>query len=175
MTAPTTPPADDKDWTFVLTEGCAECGFDPAVDLHGTGARLRSTLPRWRAALAASGATNRPAPLVWSPLEYGCHVRDVFRIFAARLALMLGEDGATFANWDQDATAVTDRYWAQDLTVVADELAGCGEALAAAFDAVPSSAWGHRGIRSNGSLFTVATFAAYLLHDVEHHLHDVHA
>ena len=104
MTAPTTPPADDKDWTFVLTEGCAECGFDPAVDLHGTGARLRSTLPRWRAALAASGATTRPAPLVWSPLEYGCHVRDVFRIFAARLALMLGEDGATFANWDQDAT-----------------------------------------------------------------------
>jgi hypothetical protein len=28
-------------------------------------------------------------------------------------------------------------------------------------------------VRSNGSVFTVATFAAYLRHDVEHHLWDV--
>ena len=32
-----------------------------------------------------------------------------------------------------------------------------------------------RGVRSNGAQFTVATFAAYFLHDVEHHVWDVTA
>ena len=33
--------------------------------------------------------------------------------------------------------------------------------------------WGRKGLRSNGSEFTVLTFAQYFLHDVVHHLHDV--
>jgi hypothetical protein len=40
---------------------------------------------------------------------------------------------------------------------------------------VSGDAWERRGIRSNGSQFTVATLAVYFLHDVEHHLHDVGA
>ena len=40
-------------------------------------------------------------------------------------------------------------------------------------DAVSGDTWERRGIRSNGSEFTVATLAVYFLHDVEHHLHDV--
>lgn len=33
--------------------------------------------------------------------------------------------------------------------------------------------WERRGLRSNGSEFTVLTLAQYFLHDVVHHLHDV--
>jgi hypothetical protein len=36
---------------------------------------------------------------VWSTLEYACHVRDVFRLYDRRLALMLDEDDATFARY----------------------------------------------------------------------------
>jgi hypothetical protein len=59
---------------------------------------------------------------VWSPLEYGAHVRDVYRLFDARLVQMLTEDTPSFANWDQDETAIKERYSEQDPELVADEL-----------------------------------------------------
>ncbi|WP_200209544.1 DinB family protein [Micromonospora coerulea] len=169
------PPAitpETADWTFVITEGCAECGFSPQ-EVTATGDRLRATIPTWRAVLARDDATVRPVPTVWSPVEYACHVRDTCRIFRGRLELMLGEDDPVFANWDQDATAVEEGYFHQDPAVVADQLAVEAEATAAAFDAVRADQWERPGRRSNGSVFTVATFAVYFLHDIEHHVHDV--
>lgn len=165
---------DAKDWTWVTDRPCPECGFDPAgVERGEFGARTRATLPLWRAALARHDVTERPAPEIWSPLEYGCHVRDVFRLFDERLRLMLDEDDPQFANWDQDATAVADRYAEQDPASVSRELVDAGEAVAARFDAVPDDAWGRPGRRSNGSAFTVDSLGRYFLHDVEHHVHDV--
>jgi len=46
--------------------------------------------------------------------------------------------------------------------------------VARTFEAVPADAWARTGRRSNGSAFTVVTLAQYFLHDVVHHLHDVH-
>ncbi len=167
---------DTKDWTWVLERPCPECGFAAAdVDVAEVGDAVRETLPRWRAALARTDATARPAPGVWSVLEYAAHVRDVFRVFDDRLALMLAEDDPQFENWDQDAAAVADGYADQDPRVVATELAEAGEAVAARFDGVTPDQHERPGRRSNGSVFTVRTLAGYFLHDVVHHLHDVRA
>jgi hypothetical protein len=38
---------------------------------------------------------------------------------------------------------------------------------------IPPHAWSRRGLRSNGSEFTIASIAIYLLHDIVHHAHDV--
>ena len=73
----------------------------------------------WDAVLRRPTVRDRPSPSVWSPLEYGCHVRDVYRVFDGRLSLMLAEEHPTFANWDQDVTAIEDRYGDQDPTTVA--------------------------------------------------------
>ncbi|UJP40461.1 DinB family protein [Cellulomonas palmilytica] len=176
MSEPDTIVPDEKDWTWVLYERCGECGFTAAdVDPRQIGATVRDLLPRYVSALSREDARERPAPGVWSALEYGAHVRDVFRIFGERLVLMLEHDDPLFENWDQDATAVEDRYDLQDPAVVADELVEAGEATAAAFDEVPHDAWERTGRRSNGSFFTVGTLGQYFLHDVVHHLHDVHA
>ncbi|GMA30172.1 DinB family protein [Litorihabitans aurantiacus] len=167
---------DTKDWTWVLRERCPQCGLDSsAVTVLEVGDLVRASVPRWRAALARPDARTRPDPATWSVLEYGAHVRDVFRIFDERLALVLERDAPTFANWDQDATAVAERYDEQDPAVVADELAAAARAIADRFDAVPAAAHGRRGLRSNGSEFTVTTLAQYFWHDVAHHLHDVRA
>jgi len=174
MSEPSAPPPEDRDWTYVITQGCTECGFVP-FDATQAATRLRASVPRWREALVRTSATTRPAPLVWSPLEYACHVRDVNATMGRRLELMLAEDGVTFENWDQDATAIEDRYWAQDPATVAEELGASAEKAAATLDSVSGDQWQRRGIRSNGSQFTVATLAVYFLHDVEHHLHDVGA
>lgn len=112
---------------------------------------------------------------MWSPLEYGCHVRDVFRLFDERLTLMMSDDDPLFANWDQDATAVADDYASQDAQVVAAQLAEAAAVLADRFDAVAADDWGRRGVRSDGSAFTVDSLGRYLMHDPVHHLWDVGA
>ena len=135
---------------------------------------LASTAP-WTAVLARPDAARRPAPDVWSPLEYACHVRDVCRVFDGRVTLMLTEDAPRFANWDQDETAVAERYGEQDPPVVGAELREAAATVAADFAGVRDEPWGRTGLRSDGSEFTVLTLGQYFLHDLAHHLVDVRA
>ena len=86
---------------------------------------------------------------------------------------MLSEDAPTFPDWDQDETAVTERYGEQDPAVVGREVTEAAAALAGAFAGVPADAWDRTGLRSNGSEFTVLTLGQYVLHDLAHHLRDV--
>lgn len=166
------PPPDTRDWTFVIDAGCRQCGFSqqPAEQ---TGARLRAAIPRWQAALSRPDAATRPVPTVWSVLEYGCHVRDVCQLYRQRLVLMVDQDDPLFVDWNQDVAAIEGQYHQQDPARVSQELAGEAAATAAAFDALRPDQWGRPGRRSNGSVFTIGTFAVYFLHDIEHHLHDV--
>ncbi len=167
---------DTKDWTWVLERPCPECGYDAAAgDPFAVGDVTRATLPRWEAALAREDVRERPAPGVWSTLEYAAHVRDVFRVFDGRLRSMIEENDPEFPNWDQDATAIEDDYAHQDPEVVAAELVAAGAAIADRFDAVGPDQLDRSGRRSNGSVFTVRTLGQYFLHDVLHHLHDVGA
>ena len=165
---------DTKDWTWVLERPCPECGFVAAdVDPAEVGDRLRDNAERWPVVLRREAVRTRPAPGVWSPLEYGCHVRDVHRTMLGRVRLMLEEEAPTFPNWDQDAAAVAGRYSEQEPTRVADELVSSAASAAATYDRVSGSDWDRQGLRSNGSHFTVASLARYHLHDVVHHLSDV--
>jgi hypothetical protein len=166
---------DDKDWTWVLERPCPECGFDASsVEPGVVAGMLLENAAAWAPVLADPRATTRPSDEVWSALEYGCHVRDVFRIYDERLRRMLTEDDPLYPNWDQDATAVEDRYSEQTPDQVASEILVAGIQLADRFDQVSGDAWRRGGRRSDGATFTVDTFSRYLVHDPIHHLHDVH-
>jgi hypothetical protein len=174
VTTPALPEPDEKDWTWVIQAPCPYCGFDSrAVHRDAVADLARGYAGEIGATLGRSDAATRPAPSVWSPLEYGCHVRDVCTLFAGRLQRMLTEDDPLFENWDQDETAVEDRYWQQEPAAVAAELGEAADRIAAAFAAVPPDQWHRPGRRSNGSVFTVDTFARYFLHDLAHHAWDV--
>ncbi len=134
---------------------------------------LRANTAQWPELLAHPAARQRPTPTQWSAAEYACHVRDTFTIFLRRLERMRIEDHPRFDNWDQDATALEDRYDLQDPAVVVGELLAAGTALADAFAAVPEGEWGRTGERSDGAFFTIDSFARYLLHDPVHHVHDI--
>ncbi len=176
MQTPQAPEPDDKDWTFVLERPCPECGYLATdVDAHDLPGLVRAAAAPWAQVLARPEARTRPAPRVWSPLEYGCHVRDVLRIFTLRNRLIRAEDNPVFPNWDQDTTALSERYWEQDPATVAAELAASAEENAAAWSAVAEPEWQRPGTRSNGSEFTLDTLGRYMLHDLVHHLHDVGA
>ncbi|MFB7474095.1 DinB family protein [Kitasatospora sp. NPDC056184] len=167
---------DTKDWTWVLERPCADCGLDSgAVGREEVAGMVRANAAGWAGVLAGDpeALRRRPRPEIWSDLEYACHVRDVFRLFHVRLDLMLAEDDPLFPNWDQDATAVAERYGEQAPAAVAGELARAAEVLAAAFEGVSGAQWARTGNRSDGARFTVESFARYLVHDPVHHLYDV--
>jgi DinB superfamily len=134
---------------------------------------IRVNAAAWQLALAWPDVVRRPRPDTWSPLEYGCHVRDVFRLYDYRLGLMLAEDDPLFPNWDQDETAVSDRYGEQDPAEVARQLAAAADAVASRFAGVSGDQWSRPGRRGDGAAFTVETFGRYFIHDPVHHLYDV--
>jgi hypothetical protein len=169
------PEPDIKDWTWTLTRRCPDCGLEAgAVDPSEIPERAFVAAEEWIQILRSSPAVaSRPFADVWSPLEYGAHVRDGFRVFDGRLKQMLTEEDPVFENWDQNETAIRERYREQDPEVVADELEAAAEAFVARLASVDPGQLGRRGRRSNGSEFTVASLSQYFLHDVVHHLWDV--
>lgn len=164
---------DDKNWTWVLERACPDCGFDArAFDPTGVRVAVEANAARWRVLLADPRAAQRPDDHTWSALEYGCHVRDVYRLYLTRLERMLTEVGPTFANWDQDATAVKERYERQNPADVAGELRAAAGMLSARYATVSGDRWQRTGFRSDGAAFTIDSFTRYLVHDPVHHVHD---
>lgn len=174
--APESPVPDTEDWTWALRRPCPECGL-VVRDVHPRelATSLRAVAATWQGVLGGTGAAlrERPRPGTWSPLEYGAHVRDVLVNGDERVGLLLTQDDPVFADWDQDAAALADRYDQQDPRAVTGALLEAGRALAARLDGVAGTSWDRPGRRSDGSSSTVASLARYVLHDVAHHLRDV--
>lgn len=165
---------DTKDWTWVLTQACPECGFEAgSFPVAAVADQVRTNAARWAQVLAGNAVRGRPAPAVWSPLEYACHVRDVLKLYDHRLVLMLTRDDPLYPNWDQDETAVAERYGEQDPAAVSVELTEAASTVADRFARLSPEQWTRTGRRSDGASFSVESFSRYFLHDVIHHLWDV--
>ena len=136
------PEPDTKDWTWTLTRRCEQCGLSAGeIDIDDIAIRAELAAGEWVQILTASPAVNvRPEPGVWSPLEYGAHVRDVYRLSDARLALMLVEDEPTFENWDQDEAALAETYREQDPDDVAEAVSAMRHGATAVIEIPPSYA-----------------------------------
>ena len=166
---------DTKDWTWVLRRPCPECGFDTqGFAVQAVPEMIMANAASWQKVLTGPGhVRTRPLAGKWSPVEYGCHVRDVFRLYDQRLELMLSQDDPLFPNWDQDQTAIDGRYAEQDPAEVAAALSEAGQVIAGRFAGVAGGQWQRTGRRSDGAGFTVESFARYFIHDPVHHLYDV--
>ncbi len=175
-TLPQSPPPDTRDWTWVLQRRCPDCGFHGNdVSAADVADAVRETTQRWLEVLDRDDVAARPDPAVWSPLEYACHVRDVHGVYRERVDLMLGQVGPHYPNWDQDRTAIEQRYDLADPAIVAAELSESGAAMVAVLSGLGEADWVRTGHRSDGASFTVDTMARYYLHDLVHHLWDVGA
>lgn len=166
---------DTKNWTWVIERECPECRFDAsAIDVADVPALLAANTAQWHALLTGAGPHDvRPVPTTWSPLEYACHVRDCIKIYDYRLQLMLEQDDPPYPNWDQDETAIAERYNEQDPVTVAAQLVAASKSLQAGFASVAGDQWQRTGRRGDGASFTVETFARYFIHDPIHHWADV--
>jgi hypothetical protein len=166
---------DDKDWTWVIDRPCEECGFDTStLPPELVAGLLRENISIWQR-LFDRGVIGpgRPDDRTWSSLEYAAHVRDVFIRYRERVVVMVLESDPLYANWDQDATAIDDRYEEQNPAEVIAELTAAGNALAVMLDGVRGDAWKRPGRRSDGATFTISSLVRYMLHDAVHHIWDV--
>jgi hypothetical protein len=168
---------DTKDWTWVLTRPCPDCGFDgTAVSGRDVAGLITNVARCWRRVLTdpdGPGVGVRPSPERWSPLEYGCHVRDVLRISDARLQLVLIQARPLFPNWDQDQTAIDADYPSQNAHTVASGLVASAARFTADLESLSFREWDRTGQRSDGAVFSVESLARYVAHDPIHHLADV--
>jgi hypothetical protein len=166
---------DDKDWTWALRRPCPECGFDASSCIAQTvPGLLRANAESWRQLLERGAIRpGRRVDTAWSSLEYACHVRDVYALYADRIEAMLNEEDPLYPNWDQDASAVAERYEEQDPETVVGKLTVNAEALAGRLERISAAEWERPGRRSDGASFTVSSISRYMIHDPIHHVWDV--
>ena len=160
---------------------CSECGFDyddcvPATTpktLRGFGRRYRVPLVRGLPGEDLYGLLRmRPDPQTWSALEYACHTRDSFALYAHRIDVVLAEDRPLLPRMRRDEVVVERDYNSQNPDAVAEDLAVAAEALAARLESVPPQAWVRVGVRDNLEM-SIDWMARNVVHEGTHHLVDV--
>jgi S-DNA-T family DNA segregation ATPase FtsK/SpoIIIE len=161
----------------VVHEHCDACGFDGSVyDDASLIAALRELGPRWRRLLAGAGTELRlrPAPKVWSAIEYAAHSRDITALhgFGVEQALT-GEEPVypDIAGADLIAAAAAG-YLDLDPDAVVDALDTAAGHLAELAAAAPAERW-ESGITIGADRSTVRRLLEHALHDSQHHLGDV--
>jgi hypothetical protein len=158
---------------------CDECGYDYNEAARDEVApRIRAFGPRYAEALAGRTAPElraRPVSDVWSPLEYACHIRDVFRAQTGRIALTLEQDTPEYQTMRRDARVTEERYNEQDPPTVLDEVAAAADELASAFEALDAAGWQRTGIYSypTREVRTLEWIGRHTIHEGEHHLLDL--
>ncbi|MGW9197514.1 DinB family protein, partial [Micromonospora chersina] len=156
---------------------CDECLF--VYSALGSGdlpQRLRDVAAQYPGALrGVPDPRRRPAPEVWSPLEYACHVRDVFRVQRERLALALRVDEPEFHPMGRDELVISERYNAQDPQVVLADLAAAADGFAARFGALGEVELARTGVYPwpQREARTLRWLGRHTVHEAEHHLLDI--
>jgi hypothetical protein len=157
-------------------ERCDACGFDGAeYDNASLLEALRALGPRWRSLLISSGLElrQRPAPEVWSALEYAAHSRDITALhaFGVEQALTLDEPSYPPIGDDLIDSAAAS-YGDSDPEVVVDALEEQAMRLAQLADDAGPDRWS-RGLTIGTDRSDVRRLLEHALHDSLHHVGDV--
>jgi hypothetical protein len=155
---------------------CGECGFDWGIDRDATISSVASAGARYTDALEPFDDTEvrtRPAPDVWSALEYTAHTRDALEFYDDRVRRVCTEHRPQLEAVGFAALADERGYNAEVVMFSLDGLTAVADRLAARLRALPEDAWERVGIGSEGDVRTVLVLARRAAHEVEHHLMDV--
>jgi hypothetical protein len=158
---------------------CEECGFayDVAEALTAGQAiidgvaELTVLLSRGRPDLR----TRRQSD-AWSPLEYGCHLRDVLLVQRERLLAARRVECPTFDPMGRDERVDLDGYADQDPVRVARQLTEAAFLYANDLSRLTPEDWDRRAGMYNYPTRrerTIRWMAMHTLHEVHHHLLDV--
>jgi len=154
------------------------CGFSYSVGRSEIVPWLRSDVGAFLekfARIEPSTVRTRPEPIVWSPLEYACHVRDVLRVQTERVLLAQREDEPAFAPMRRDERAIEDRYDERDPQQVAAELQAAADDFVSVLEGLDDAGWMRTGIYNypQPAARTVEWIAIHTDHELLHHRGDI--
>jgi DNA segregation ATPase FtsK/SpoIIIE, S-DNA-T family len=161
-------------------EHCDECDFrygDVNPDAVSESMKRLSTEHAELLAEADIGNTvrTRPAPEVWSALEYVCHVRDVLLINRDRIILALVEDTPRFSPMYRDERVTLAAYGEESVDDASDGIEIAANLFSRVFDPLREPQLSRRCIYGfpNPAERDIAWVGRHTLHEVSHHLIDL--
>jgi DinB superfamily len=156
---------------------CGWCGFE--YDLAAARTAARSVLDNSsRLATILTGDADlrsRRQAGMWSPLEYGCHVRDVLLVQRERVLTARRVELPSFEPMGRDERVDHDGYAEQEPALVARQLGDAALLFANVLARLAATDWDRRVVynypqRAERSLRWVAV---HTVHEVRHHLLDI--
>ena len=166
-------------WAKAQTDRCPQCGHHPAaMERDELGPVLMQQAESWRVFLTQADDAElrvKPAPGIFSPIQYAAHVRDIQRVYGDRILLMLREDDPVFPQFNPDE-GTWNGYNQLDPAALADDLEAQARRLAGILEELEAEDWARTMTRDGGNdgvyQFTVAGLASYAVHESHHHLLD---
>jgi hypothetical protein len=162
-----------------VADHCVDCDYAYVEGRAGEAADRCRDLARAIAGLVADGTDRplrRPAPDVWSPLEYACHVRDVLLVQRERVLLALRVDDPSPEPMGRDERVDHDGYAAQHPPDVARQLVDAADLFANVVARLDDEAWGRgivHGYPPPARRRTLRWVAVHTEHELLHHLGDI--
>lgn len=165
----------NNDW---VTDQCPDCGF--VYDLSQSGTVERDIRERVADVVAILrnrkvDLRSRRQPGVWSPLEYGCHLRDMLLVQRERVLAARRADRPDCSPSGRDERVVHDGYAEQQPEDVARQLADAAQLFSNVLTRLAAEDWDravvyHYPETRERSLRWVAI---HTLHEAQHHLLDI--
>ena len=154
--------------------GCQECGF--SYEAEATAAAIRDGVGEVEDLLLGSSELRaRQQPEVWSPLEYGCHLRDVLLVQRERVLAARRSDRYVCTSMGRDERVDHDGYRSQEPEDVARQLADAAQLFGNVLDRLDAADWMRVVIYPypEPTERSLRWVAAHTLHEVRHHLMDI--
>jgi DinB superfamily len=164
--------------TVAAVDHCDECGFTyDLATAEAAGPAIVAGAGAVAAMVADPAADPRPRrrPGVWSPLEYGCHLRDVLLVQRERVLRARREDRPTFEPMGRDERVDHDGYAGQDPAAVARQLGDAAALFANVLARLGPGDWERRVVYTYPQPWdrSLRWVAVHTVHEVTHHTLDV--
>jgi hypothetical protein len=167
------------EWPRIQTDPCPQCGDHPGALPPGSlGDRAVLLAGRWTDFLAEADEAylrTSPGPGIFSPMQYGAHVRDILRVYGERMVLGLAEENPSFASFNPD-NDIWASYNELPRGALTQDLDAQAHRLRDVIAQVDGPGWSRTVVSNRGQdgiySFTVAGLACCAVHEAYHHLLD---
>lgn len=156
---------------------CEECGFEYTMStVPNAASSIVAGVAEFATLLRDSDADlrTRRRPATWSPLEYGCHLRDVLLVQRERVLAARRMDRPSCDPMGRDERVDHDGYGDQQPADVARQLTDAAHLFTNVLNRLSPDNWDRRVVYNYPKRFerSLRWVAVHTLHEVSHHLLD---